>query len=109
MFNDLGKIMKLTRQMKDKLPEMQEQIASARYSADVNGMVTATVNGRGALVNLHIDPEALADLSAGTEALADTITAAVAAAQRKAADAAADKMKDLTGGINIPGLDELMG
>ncbi len=109
MFGDLGKMLKTAQQMKSKMPEMQAKLASAEYTATAGGAVIATVNGKLALTDIKIDQAAAADLSGDMEILADLIKAAVGAAQQQAAQAAAEAMKELTGGIDIPGLDGLLG
>ena len=107
MFGDLGKIMKIAGQMKQKMPEMQEKLAASQFTAEAGGgAVSATVNGKLAIVDIKIRPEALADgdLMSDTEMLGDLIKAAISAAQQQAAQAAADAMKELTGGMDIPGM-----
>ncbi len=111
MFGDLGKIMKIAGQMKEKMPEMQEKLAASRFTAEAGGgSVSATVNGKLALVDVKISPEALADgeLAGDVEMLGDLIKAAVSAAQQQAAAAAAEAMNELTGGMNIPGMGGMM-
>jgi DNA-binding YbaB/EbfC family protein len=108
MFGDIGKMLKLAGEMKTKLPEMQARLAASKYTAQAGGgAAKATVNGKGSLVELWIDPAALADehMTAGT--LADVVKAAVSAAQEQASQAAQQAMQELTGGMNIPGLTGL--
>jgi len=108
MFGDIGKMLKLAGQMKTKLPEMKAKLAATEYSAEAGGgAVRATVNGQLGVVDIKIDESLLAD--GDSEMLADVIKAAIAAAQAKAADAAAEALKELTGGVDIPGLDGLLG
>ena len=109
MFKDLGKIMKIAGQMKSKMPEMQEKLANSEYTAEAGGgVVCATVNGRMGLVDLKIDKALLADEKTDVEMIEDLVKASVATAQKKAAEAAAEAMKELTGGMDIPGLDQMM-
>ncbi|MFB3890667.1 MAG: YbaB/EbfC family nucleoid-associated protein [Phycisphaerae bacterium] len=104
MFGDIGKMFKLAGEMKRKMPEVQARLASSTYTADAGGgAVSATVNGRLALVDVKIAPAVLADCDAAM--LEDLVKAAVAAAQDKAARAAAEAMKELTGGMPLPGLE----
>jgi hypothetical protein len=110
MFGNIGKMLKLAGEMKTKLPEMQERLASSLYTAEAGGgAAKATVNGKGTLVELRIDPAALADPQMNAGLLADIVKAAVSAAQEKAAQAAQAAMKELTGGMEIPGLGGLTG
>ena len=111
MFGDLSRIMKIAGQMKARIPEIKEKLAASQYSADSGGSaVTATVNGKLALVDLKIDRGVLEDgrLLNDPEMLEDLIKAAVSAAQQKAATATVEAMKELTGGMNLPGLSDMM-
>lgn len=108
MFGDLGKMMKLAGEMKRRLPEMQARLAASEYAAEAGGgVVSATVNGKMQLVGLRVDPAVLAEGDATM--LEDLIKAAVSAAQGKAAAAAAEAMKELTGGLPLPGLEGMLG
>jgi len=109
MFGDMAKLMKIAGELRTKLPQMQEAIAKAKFSADAGGgAVSATVSGRGVLLDLKVSPEALADCDGQPELLADLVRAAVRSAQEKAAGAAKDAMKELTGGVEIPGLTDMI-
>jgi DNA-binding YbaB/EbfC family protein len=99
MFGDIGKMLKMVGEMKRRMPEMQAKLAASEYTADSgDGTVHATVNGKLALVAIKIAPAAAANV----ELLQQQIVEAVAAAQTQAAEAAADAMKELTGGIDLP-------
>ena len=109
MLGGIGKMMKMAAAMKTKLPEMQAQLAQSEYTAEAGGgAVAATVNGKLQLVNLKIEPGVLADAGGDVETLVELIKTAVSAAQETAARAAAEAMKELTGGMDIPGLDAMM-
>ena len=112
MFGNLGKIMKLAGEMKTKMPEMQAKLTASEYTASAGGgAVSATVNGKLALVDVKIDPSLLAgqgDGEADVEMLEDLVKAAVAAAQEQSATAAKQAMQELTGGMDIPGLGEML-
>lgn len=107
MFGDIGKLMQLAGRIKTELPKVREELAAAEHVAAAGGgTVRATVNGKMELVDVKIDPAVLDDADA--EMLGDLIKAAVAAAQRKAAEAAAKAMKELTGGMDLPGMEGLI-
>ncbi|MFW6132568.1 MAG: YbaB/EbfC family nucleoid-associated protein [Planctomycetota bacterium] len=109
MFKDIGKMMKMAGQLKSKLPEMQEKMAASEFAAGVEGgAVTVTVNGRLKVTGVRIDPELLADEATDAEMLEDLVTAAAAAAQDKAAEAMRETMRELTGGVDIPGLTDVL-
>jgi len=104
MFGDIGKIMKMAGEMKRNMPAMKEKLEASTYAASAGeGAVQATVNGKLQLTDLQLSEELLKD--AQSLAMAeDLIKAAISAAQADAADAAEAAMKELTGGIDIPGL-----
>ncbi len=111
MFGKLGDIagmMKQAKEMQARMKEMQDQLGNARFEADSGaGAVKATVTGKMELVGLTISPDAA---SAGdVEMLEDLVKAAVCAAQKKAAEGVKAEMQKMTGGMNMPGLDGLLG
>ena len=110
MFGDLGKMIKLLGQLKTKLPELQEQLASSRYSgASAGGEVSATVNGKMRLQEVRVNADVIGQSPPDAQKLADLVKAAVCAAQDQAAAAVKEAMSELTGGAEIPGLTGLMG
>jgi len=107
MFGNLGKMLKAAGEIKRRMPEMQQRLASSQFQAEAGGgAVRAAVSGKMALVDLRLAPELLAE--GDPERLAELIKEAVAAAQEKAAAAAAEMMKELTGGMELPGLDGML-
>ncbi len=103
---NLGAIMKQAKALQDNLKRVQDELAGKRFDAEAGaGMVVATVDGKGELVRVKIDPKATGDV----ELLEDLIVAAITAAARKAQDAMRGEMAQLTGGLNIPGLTDLLG
>ena len=109
MFGGLGNIAGMLKQAKafqENMQRTQEMLAQQRFEADAGaGMVRAIVNGKGELIQVKINPTAVSDI----ELLEDMVTAAVSAATKKAQDSMREEMSRLTGGLNIPGLSELMG
>ena len=106
MFGDignLGKLMKLAGEMKRRMPEVQAKLAASEFSADAGGgVVSATVSGKLLIKDVKIDPQLLADATMDAGMLEDLIKAAMAAAQEKAATAAAEALKEITGGMELP-------
>ena len=111
MFGQLGNLaglMKQAKEMQSRMKEMQEAMANTRFEADSGGgAVTATVTGKMELVGLKIDPQIVKPDD--IEMLEDLVKSAVSAAQRKASDGMKEQMQKMTGGLNLPGLDGLLG
>ena len=109
MFGNLGNfadIMKSAKSLQGNLAKLQEELASRRYEGDAGGgLVRATVDGKGTLVDIRIDPEATSDV----ELLEDLVKAAVGAAVGKSQEAMKTEMASLTGGLNLPGLTDMLG
>jgi len=103
---NLGAIFKQAKSLQENMQKIQEALAQKRFEADAGaGLVTATVDGKGELLRVKIDPKATEDI----ELLEDMIQAAVSAAMRKAQDDMKAEIARLTGGLNLPGLTDLLG
>ena len=99
---NFSEMLKKAQSMQTKMQEMQDDlenlIAKGQSAA---GMVQMSVNGKGYVKALKIDPSLLkAD---EVEILEDLITAAYADARAKADEKAQEKMAELTEGMNLPG------
>lgn len=96
-------MMKNARQIMDKAKEIQADLVrkTARGSSGA-GMVEATVNGVGELIDLRIDPSAVA--SGDSEMLAELVVAAVADGRKKANRLRDEAMREATGGIDLSAL-----
>ena len=98
------------RRVRHYLRDLREDMGYALFvfSAESGaGAVNATVNGKMALIGLRITPETVQ--SGDVEMLEDLIKSAIAAAQRKATDNLKAQMQEVTGGMNLPGLDKMFG
>lgn len=105
-FGDLANIMGQVKQMQANMKQMQEDLRKKTVQASSGGgMVTAAVNGQSELVALKIDPQAV-DVH-DLEMLEDLVKAAVNAALAKSQEEMKQEMARLTGGLNIPGLDNI--
>lgn len=103
---NLGTLFKQAKSLQENMQKMQESLAQQRIEADAGaGLVRATVDGKGELVRIKIDPQAATDV----ELLEDLVTAAVSAATKKAHENMKSEMSRLTGGLEIPGLSGLFG
>ena len=86
----------------EMLQKMQEELESVTVEGSAGGgVVKVTMTGKQTLDSVNIEPEALEDL----EMLQDLIVAAVNDAIGRSQEMASAKLSDLTGGLNIPGLE----
>ncbi len=98
---NLGQLMKQAQVMQTKMAEMQERLAQMEIDgAAGGGLVRATVSGKGEIKKLKIEPS-LVDPKE-VEVLEDLIVAAINDARAKVETAAAEQMKEVTGGLNLP-------
>jgi len=98
---NLGQMMKQAQQLQSKMSEMQEQLASVEVTGSSGGgMVQVTLNGRAEARRIQIDPS-LVD-PADTEVLEDLIVAAFNDAKAKVEAMIAERMSELTGGLQLP-------
>ena len=96
-------MLKQAQQMQARLAAAQEEIASAKTEATAGGgMVKVTVIGGSKVDSIDIDPEVVDPED--VEMLQDLVLAAVNEAMDNAQKLASDKMGQITGGLNIPGL-----
>ena len=96
-------MMKQIQQLQEDMAKAQEALATETVEVTSGGgAVTVTMNGHQKLVALKIDPEALSPED--VETLQDMIVSAVNQAVDKSQELAEQRMKGLTGGLNIPGL-----
>ncbi|MBK5967351.1 Nucleoid-associated protein [Thiorhodovibrio litoralis] len=102
MIEDLDKILTIAGRMQTEMPALKEKLAATDFTAEAGGgAVSATVNGKLAIVNLKIAEQIRNDPTTDYDLLETLIKAAISAAQAQAADAAAKAMKELTGGMDI--------
>ena len=98
---NLAQMMKQAQQMQSKMAEMQEKRVELEVAGVAGGgMVRVVMNGKSEMRSIKIDP-ALID-PADAEVLEDLIVAASNDAKQKVEAEVADKMKDMTGGLNLP-------
>ena len=98
---NLSQLMKQAQAMQSKMAELQGKMSDAEVEGSSGaGMVTATVNGKGELKRLSIDPK-LVDPEE-VEVLEDLIVAAFTDAKGRAEEQFQEEMKTMTGGFPIP-------
>lgn len=98
---DMKQLLQMGRKMQDQMARMQQELEVRELSATAGGgMVTATVNGKGDLRGVSIDP-AVVDPT-DVEMLEDLVLAAVSEAQKKATEAYEAEVKKASGGLPFP-------
>jgi len=96
-------MMKQAREMQKKMAKAQKKVAKAEITAAAGGgMVTVVVTGKLVVKSITIEPSLVAD--GDVRMIQDLVTSAVNAALQKAQDVMAEEMKEVTGGLNIPGM-----
>ena len=105
MDNNLQQIMQMGQQLQAKMAQLQEKLETQQITASSGGgMVTVTVDGKGSVKEVKIDPTCVDPRD--VEMLEDLVLASVSEAQSKARAAYEEEMRSVTGGLpmNIPGL-----
>lgn len=103
----LGSLLKQAQQMGQRMRELNEELRKRRATGTAGGeMVEVEVNGLMEVLRCRIQPQLLNP--ADRELLEDLVTAATNQALAKARDLSADAMKELGGGMEVPGLEDAM-
>ena len=94
-------MMKQAQQLQAKVAELQAELETTQVEGlSGGGLVKVTLNGKGALARMSIDPSLMKPGDA--EILEDLIVAAHHDAKQKVEQAMAGKMKELSGGLPLP-------
>ena len=97
---DMSEIMRQAQQMRQKMSQVQNELAGRTVSASVGGgMVSVTVNGRNELLSIRIDREVIKPEEQGM--LEDLVVSAVNEGLRKSQEMARKEMGKLTVDSNI--------
>jgi nucleoid-associated protein EbfC len=106
----LGNIASLMRnagELSGKLNQVTENLRQRKVQGESGGgMVRVEANGLGVVTTITIEPELIA--SGDGEMLQDLLPAAINQAMAKARQLHVEAMRDVTGGISLPGMDQLM-
>lgn len=98
---NLGQMMKQAQQLQAKMAEMQSRLGEIEVLGQAGGgMVKVTVNGKGDLAKVSIDPSLMKPDEA--EVVEDLILAAFHDAKNKVDAQVQAEMAKLTGGLNLP-------
>jgi len=100
---NMNELMKQAQQFQEKLAAVQNDLGTKQVTGSAGaGMVTATLNGKGELLDLSIE-QALIQPD-NRQMLQDLIVAAINDGLGKAKALGKSEMAGLTGGLTIPGL-----
>lgn len=98
---NLGQMMKQAQEIQNKITEMQNGLVNVEVTGTSGGgMVKITLSGKSEARKVFIDPSLME--SDDKEILEDLIVAAFNDAKSKADTLSAEKMKELTGGLQLP-------
>lgn len=103
------------QEMREKFQQIQAELAEKTVDAEAGaGAVRVTVNGQLQVQRVELDPSMIGALAgqgadADRELVAELIASATNAALEKAQQMVRDEMGRLTGGLSLPGMDQLLG
>jgi len=102
-FGEMGNLLKQAQQMQRELDRVREELSKTRVDGSAGGgAVRVEVTADGVVQKIHVKPELVA---AGDVALLeDAVLAAVRDALANATKLREEKMKKVTGGLNLPGI-----
>ena len=97
---NLSQMMKQAQEMQGKMEEMQARMEDMEVTGQAGaGMVSVTLNGKGEMRSLKMDPS----LKDGeVVVMEDLIVAAHNNAKRRVEEYTQEEMSKLTGGLNLP-------
>jgi DNA-binding YbaB/EbfC family protein len=103
----LGSLLKQAQQIGGQMEKLNDELKTRRASGSAGaGMVEVEVNGLLEVLKCKIDPTLIS--GGDGELIEDMVSAAMNQAVAKGRALHAEAMKDLTGGMQLPGLDEAM-
>ncbi len=104
MAKDMNKMFKQVQKMQAQMERIQAELAEKKVEGTAGGgMVKVTANGKMEILSVKIDKEVVDPED--IEMLEDLVTAAVNQALENAQKMQAEGMAQLTGGMQIPGLN----
>ncbi len=105
---NLGAILKQAQEFGGRMKGLNDELRTRRVTGSAGGgMVEVEVNGLIEVLGCRVDPQLLAQ--GDRELLEDLFVTAVNQAVAKARELHAEAVRNLTGGMEIPGLDQALG
>jgi DNA-binding YbaB/EbfC family protein len=100
-FGDMMGMMKQAKQLQERMEALQQEIAATEIEGSAGGgLVKVVMTGKSEMKKIHIDPSLLKPEE--SEILEDLIVAAANDARARAEAALAEKMREMTGGLQLP-------
>jgi DNA-binding YbaB/EbfC family protein len=104
---NVGALLKQAQELGGKMQALQEELKTKRATGSAGGgLVEIEVNGLGEALAVRIDPSLVE--KGDRELIEDLLPAAFNAAQQKAKQLHTEAMQLLTGGIQLPGLQDAL-
>jgi nucleoid-associated protein EbfC len=98
---DLMGMMKQAKELQEKMETMQQEVSALEVEGGAGGgLVTVIMNGKGNMKAIKIDPSLMKPEE--SEIVEDLIVAACNDARAKAEALLAEKMSEMTGGLQLP-------
>ena len=99
---ELAEAFKKAQEVQAGAKKLQEELEVMQIEGESgNGLVKVVLTGNQEPVSVTIAPEALTE---GADILSDLVSTAMKDAYKKSTATMREKMEELTGGLNIPGL-----
>ena len=100
-------MLKQAQKMQEDMAALQEDLDNREYDIKAGGgVVTVKINGKMEILSIDIKPE-IVDPD-DIETLSDILVAAVNEAIKKVSEINSTEMGKITGGLNVPGLSDLL-
>ena len=108
---NMQQMMQMAGQAKEKLGELQQRLERERVTGEAGaGAVRVTLNGKGRTQRVELDPSLMSGLAGEDKDFAEElIAAAFNDAMEKVQQLIMDQARELTGGMNLPGMENLLG
>lgn len=95
-------LMKQAQQMQKKMKDMEDELQNTRIKGSASGnLVEVEANGKKEILSIKIDPSILEE---EIDMVEDLILASIKQTYKNVDSEVGDKIKAITGGMNIPGM-----
>ena len=96
---NMGALLQQAQMMQKKMQEVENKLRTIEVEGEVsNGIIKVTMNGKGEIKKIKIDPSLKEDV----EIIEDLLMAAISEAKKKADNISENEMKAITGGMPLP-------